>query len=419
LENTNAVISDAINLISECPAVASDDWDVKGHDWSIFRKQVLRTISDLREFAEGDSPNRASQDSRSDLFGQSTSQNNLAMQSRKAESNVPWSIYENLLVLYNQLLGSPDEILGIAVDWTEAVLGLAIWWDGDEEDDSRGTLAASRRSMARSHRTRSVDLTPAMAYRQKLCSALATVIEMNDESLGLNVSSPMEVGLACIFDGNLDGLGYILQNWSMVMASAIVEIASADNWLKPPSNDDVAGFDKSDLMVLSYGRQGEEHLDKDRMLGQYAQRLSTKHYVQSADGKSTREGWELAIQVVGRLDDENMANEFINNVLNDLELSSTERVDKILDLCTSLGFVDQSNSIATVSYAIESIKYILTIYRNTPTNSTNQPRTTATHSSTTPAATNPKRSRMSFPYSSPTASSTPSHTPRSRTSTTP
>ncbi|KAF2801719.1 uncharacterized protein BDZ99DRAFT_552765 [Mytilinidion resinicola] len=346
LKNINAVVSDAIALIQECPAVASDDWDVKGHDWNLFRKQVSQTISDLREFAEGDSPNRTSQQSESDPFGMSASHNNLTMQSRKAESNVPWSIYENLLVLYNQLLGSPDEILGIAVDWTEAVLGLAIWWDGDDEDGPKGSLAASRRSLARSHGTRVADVTPTSAYRQKLCSALARVIEMNDSSLSINVSSPTDVGLACIFDGNLEGLAYILQNWSVVLVTAVVEIASADNWLKPASNDDVDGFDKSDLMVLSYGRQGEKHLDKDDMLIRYAECLRRKDIVRSPNLQTTQEGWELAIQVVGRLDDENLANEFIGRMLRSLELSSRERVDKILDLCTSLGFVDQSNTVA-------------------------------------------------------------------------
>lgn len=355
LKNTNAVISDAIGLIQECPAIASDDWDIKGHDWGLFRKQVQQAIEELREFAEGDSPNRASQDSQSDPFGVSASQNNLAMQSRKAESNVPWSIYENLLILYNQLLGGSEEILGIAVDWVEAALGLAIWWDGDEEDGTKGSFAASRRSTQRSQGTRPVDVTPTISYRQKLRSALATVIELEDDSLGVNISSPTEVGIACIFDENLEGLAHILQNWSVVITSATVEVASADNWLHSRT-DDMGGFDKSDLMVLSYNHQENGDLDKDQMMLQYARALARKGYVESPDGKSSREGWELGIQVVGRLDDENLSNEFIEEVLNSLELSSAERVDKILDLCTGLGFVDQSNNIAVVSTEHHQLK---------------------------------------------------------------
>ena len=85
----------------------------------------------------------------------------LSVASRKAESRVPWTVYEELRKLYQLLMGNEEEILQISADWIEAVLGLTIWWNGENDDDiPQGSFAASRRSLMRSTRVRTVDVTP-------------------------------------------------------------------------------------------------------------------------------------------------------------------------------------------------------------------------------------------------------------------
>ncbi|KAF2788674.1 hypothetical protein K505DRAFT_378735 [Melanomma pulvis-pyrius CBS 109.77] len=349
LRHTNEVVRIVINLIEECPAIASQDWDIKGHDWEIFRKRIRRAYEDLQEFAEGDSQNRqsVSQPFQASHFGISQSQNsfNMSTASRKAESNVPWSVYENLTRLYKQLYGSEEEIIAVATDWVEAVVGLAIWWNGDEEEVAQGSLAASRRSIARSQRVRTVDITPVKAYCQRLSSALATVFESNEADFSLDCTSRAEVGLACIFDDNIEGVLQILRNWSLVVASVVAEVASSGEWLMR-ADGILDQFDQSDLMVFNYTEPKRTGISKDSLLTDYSNLLARKGQLTSRDGKTVREGWELAIHALGRLDDVVAANEKIEQILNELPLQSSDRVDKITQLCHSMDLSKHALGIA-------------------------------------------------------------------------
>lgn len=351
LENTNQVVQAAMDLLEQCPAIESEDWDIKGHDWNIFRQRVHQTLKDLQEFAEGDSQNRysASQSLQASHFGISQSQNNfnLSVASRKAESRVPWSIYENLTRLYRQLLGGEEEIMTVAGDWVEAVVGLAVWWNGEEEETVQGSLAASRRSVARSQRVRTVDITPVKAYCQRLSAALATVLENSEEDFSINTTDLSEVALACIFDDNIEGVLQILRSRSLPIASAIAEVASTGEWFRR-ADGILEQFDQSDLMVLSFTEDRREGLSKDDLLVAYSDQLASKGEIRSKDGKTVREGWEVAVQVLSRLDDQNSASVRIENILSNLSLESSDQVDKITQLCYGMGLSDHAQSIAQV-----------------------------------------------------------------------
>ncbi|KAF1851599.1 uncharacterized protein K460DRAFT_324638 [Cucurbitaria berberidis CBS 394.84] len=349
LRFANDAVGAAVDLLHECPAVASSDWDVKGHDWNIFRQRVHQVYVNLQEFAEGESASRhsVSQPFQAPHFGISQSQASfqLSVASRKAESKVPWSVYENLRKLYQLLLGNEEEILTISADWIEAVLGLAIWWNGEEDDVAQGSLAASRRSIMRSQRVRSVDVTPVKAYRQRMSSALAAVIENSDEDFSVSTTDRFEVGLACIMDDNVEAVLQILRGWSLTVASTVAELASAGGWFTR-ANGLMDQFDQSDLMVLSYHEQQPKGLSKDDLQIAYSNLLATKSQITSQDGQTSREGWEMAIQVLGRLDDSIAANERIERILNELPLESAVRVDKITQLCHNLGLSQHALTIA-------------------------------------------------------------------------
>ncbi|KZM22139.1 hypothetical protein ST47_g6726 [Ascochyta rabiei] len=328
LRYANEAVRSAISLLRECPAVASDDWDVKGQDWSIFRSRVHHVYNDLQELAEGDSASFQ-----------------LSVSSRKAESRVPWSVYEELRRLYQLLLGNEEEILAISADWIEAVLGLTIWWDGEEDDLAHGSFAASRRSLMRSQRLRSVDVTPLTAYCQRLSSSFAAVVQNSDEEFSVNVTDRFEVGLACVLDDNIEGVLHILRACSLTAASAVAEVASAGGWYKP-TRGLVGGFDRSDLMVLSYNEQTRTGATKDDLQIAYASALSTKRTITSHDGRTSKEGWELAVQVLSRLDDSFTASQRMESIINDLPLDSADQVDKITQLCHNMNLQSQAVSIA-------------------------------------------------------------------------
>jgi hypothetical protein len=351
LRYANEAVRSSIDLLRECPAVASDDWDIKGHDWTIFRSRVHQVYNNLQDFAEG---NSVSRQGIADHFQapnfhitQSQATFRLSVASRKAESRVPWTVYEELRRLYQLLLGNEEEILQMSADWIEATLGLTIWWNGEEDDIAQGSFAASRRSLMRSQRVRQVDITPVSAYCQRLSSSFAAVVENSDEEFGVNVTDRFEVGVACLLDDNIEGALYILRSWSLTAATAVAEVASAGGWYKPAAGL-LGGFDKSDLMVLSYNEQPRSGATKDDLQIAYSEALSTKGTLTTQDGQSTKEGWELAVQVLSRLDDSITASQRIENIINDLPLDSVEQVDRITQLCYAMNLNAQAISIALV-----------------------------------------------------------------------
>ncbi|KAF1914271.1 Nup85 nucleoporin-domain-containing protein [Ampelomyces quisqualis] len=350
LRYANDAVRASIDLLRECPAVASGDWDIKGHDWSIFRQRVHQAYTNLQDVAEGDSASRHAMPMpfTASHFGISQSQANfqLSVASRKAESKVPWSVYENLRKLYQILSGNEEEVLSISADWIEAALGLTIWWNGEEEEDTGlGSLAASRRSIMRTQRVRSVDVTPVKAYCQRLSAALAAVIENSDEDFSVNTTDRFEVGIACIADDNVESLLQILSSWSLPLAATVAEIASAGEWFTR-ADGIMNQFDQSDLMVLSYNEQQKTGVSKDDFLVAYSKLLATKGQLSAQDSQASKEGWELAIQVLGRLDDSISASGRIEQMLNELPLESSLRVDKITRLCHELGLSQHALTIA-------------------------------------------------------------------------
>ncbi|OJD34349.1 nuclear pore complex subunit nup85 [Diplodia corticola] len=331
LVNVEKAIAQAIDVLQICPAYTHDDWDVKGMDWGLYRRTVNDALEDLKLFAEGE---RAFLDDEFGLSAQDDGAYNFSTASRRAESRVPYTVYENLQILYSLLLGNEEEILGAAFDWLEATVCLTAWWDGEDEEQLL-------RSAKRSKHTRVADVTPGRAYRKRFAYALARVMAEEDPGLSINSNDPVEIALACVMEENMDGLIPILRGWSLTITAAIIEIASAGGWLgQSASRNLLRGFDQSDLMVLSYGQGDKPGYDKDEILQQYAEILFSRPKIQNS------EGWELAIQVLGRLDNAEAARNKISELLDRLPLSSAERVDKILSVCNSLGLIEHANMIA-------------------------------------------------------------------------
>lgn len=333
LTNVNKAIGQAIEVLQCCPTYNNDNWDVKGMDWTLYRRTVADAVDDLRLFAEGE---RAFANDEFALSTQDDGAFNFSTASRRAESRVPYTVYENLQILYSLLLGNEEEIIGAAFDWVEATVCLTAWWDGEDEEQ------LLRAGSKRSRQTRVSDVTPGRAYRKRFAYSLARVMAEEDPGLTINSNNPVEIALACVMEENMDGLIPIMRGWSLTITAAIIEIASAGGWLgdSVASRNLLGGFDESDLMVLSFGQGNKLGFNKDEILQQYAELLFSKSKIQNT------EGWELAIQVLGRLDNAEAAKNKISELLDRLPLSSAERVDKILNVCNSLGLVEHANTIA-------------------------------------------------------------------------
>ncbi|KAF2100989.1 hypothetical protein NA57DRAFT_74584 [Rhizodiscina lignyota] len=352
LQHTEIAVDRAITLLETCPAVTSNDWDIKGNEWALFRHRVRQAITELEAHAEEGKGeelfnlDQSTETARNSYFGISTS-------SRKAtESRLPSFIFESLSDMFNTMLGDPLEVIKTATDWVEAVIGIAVWWDGEEDETTRGgSLAANRRSFQRSQHSRPSDVTPSSAYRDKLKWALNRIWTWADDEqqLQVNTSSSIEVALACVFANDIEGVLALLQKWSMTVAAGTVEVASAGGWLEqsnPRSKDLLQNFDKSDLMVLSFVQEDSDQSQKDRILSKYADLLQYRGALTDEYSSPKVDGWQLAVQVLTRLDDETESRNRISELLDELPLDSDETVDQLITICDQLNLPDHVKGIA-------------------------------------------------------------------------
>lgn len=357
LKNVDRVVKQAIQLLERCPALQEEgNWDVTGSDWALFRKRVEQVMNDLRMFAEG-----RDRDANSDAatfeapnFGIKASGTKITRSARKAESQVPWTIYQNLQTMYGILIGENTEILSSAQDWIEATIGLVAWWDGEEDDEiAVGSLAVTRRSLRKSltRGSRLVDVNSKEAYLRRLSHAFEKVTDDANEGLfQISSISPVEVGLASIFEGNVEGIVGILHGWSLPVASAVAEIASLGGWYNAGlSNGMVEGFDESDLLVLSsYGQRDSGLLSRDSILTDYAEKLVEIDFLGDTKNEKTLEGWELSTKIYSRLQDSSTAQKKLLSLIKKLALTSQRRVDKIMRACKTFGFEAEAFDIAEV-----------------------------------------------------------------------
>lgn len=353
LKNIGTAVSRMARAFEECPIHREDDWNLTGNDWNLFRKRIEQALADLTVFVEGDyeEQERAVPEFEAPNFGLRNSTSTFGRSIREAERKIPLIIYENLKTMYGIMLGKAPEIVSSAQNWVEATLGLTIWWDGEDDDDEN--LAASfrmsrnslRRSQMRTDRT--VDLNPTAAYLRRLAAAFGRVTDDDDPDLfQINSNNSVEVGLASVFEGNVEGVIGLLHSWSLPISSAVAEIANIGGWFDTSVRPDkMAGFNQSDLMVLSYGQQ-EQGQTSDDILIDYAEALFSRDSLQYQVSERKIEGWELSVQILSRLDDEELGIKKLGELMQQLPLTSDKRVDKLLDICQGFGLDREASDIA-------------------------------------------------------------------------
>lgn len=341
------VMRQCVDLLRSCPGVTDDDWTITGPDWTLFRSRAQRALDDLEEFAESTNASRANE--HANIFSADTG--SFVASSRRAESRVPWTIYENLKAIYGELLGSKAEILLSAQDWLEASIYISVWWDGEDE----APLAIGRRGFAGRQRERLVDIDPVEAYQRKLLDSFAAVTDDPEEAvLGVNTVDPVQVALGAVFEGEVESVLKILARWSPLVASAVADVAAAGGWspLDRARPDTVMdGLSQEDLMVLSHGQLNQKKaFDRDAILTHLSELLAKEERLDSSGRQNHREGWELAVSVLSRLDSATTAQAKISELFEGLEFTTADQVDKALSVCKDLGLEKQSRSIS-VQYA--------------------------------------------------------------------
>ncbi|KIX04545.1 uncharacterized protein Z518_05415 [Rhinocladiella mackenziei CBS 650.93] len=340
LQSVQSVIYRARVLLNSCPAIQSEDWDVAGPDWDLFRSQVKSELENLTELASGqDDDDTASFEAEN--FGlRKLGLNSLGKLGQKSGSTIPWTIFQNLKILYGILFGSVEEIAAQSQDWLEAATSLTIWWDGSADTSvAQWSFDVSRAN------DRAEDDNDIYPYLGRLRDSFLSVTDPNDKnSFQINAMSPIEVGLGSILQGSTQSALIVLRGLSQCVAAAVAEVGVKAGWLEedPPARP--AGLSEEDLMVLSYGAPKQD-ITKDELLLGYAEQLFEKETLRLSDG-SLFEGWEVAISVITRLDDRDAMHTAVGNFIEQLQVVTQERAEKLTNLCSDLGLQDEARKVS-------------------------------------------------------------------------
>ncbi|KAI9043548.1 putative nuclear pore complex subunit Nup85 [Aspergillus affinis] len=363
LQNIQKCINRALQVLTSCPSIR-DDWDVRGAEWGLYRKRVVAAVADLEEFAEGNEqpepePPVLGNRFQAANFGLKPSPNtqnfSFTQSSRMAESRVPWAIYQNLRSLYRILLGDTGAIMRHSQDWIEATVALTVWWDGEIDDDApvqqTGIISNQflRPQLAKTQ-TPAVGNNPPGTYLRRLELALSSATNQEQDNAGFRINSlsSLEVGLASVFEGDVGGVIELLQTWSLCIASAVGEVAAAGGWLDSATGKKpLSGLSENDLMVLSYGQDdgaSSRKVNKDDLLSDYASGLFERPRIENESG--SRIGWELALEVMSRLDDKDKMQKKVSEMVDTLPLNDAVEMDRVVLLCSELGLHQEGRRVS-------------------------------------------------------------------------
>ncbi len=342
LQAIQSAIYRARVLLNSCPVIQSDDWDVAGPDWDLFRTQVEAELDNLTDLASAHDELDDDDSFEAENFGlRRPGKNLLAKFGQKSKSTLPWTIYQNLKIMYSIMLGSAEEIAAQSQDWLEAATSLTIWWDGTADAAvAQWSFDVSRANNAAQEQHSVTDL-----YLARLRDSFLSVTDPKDKNaFQINAMSPTEVGLAAVLQGSTQSVLLVLRALSQCIAASVVEIGAKAGWLDTDSHSRPAGLNEDDLMVLSYGAE-KPGLTKDDVLRGYADQLFDKDFLRMADG-STIEGWEVAISVVTRLDDREAMRAAVGGFLDQLQVVSQDRAEKLTNLCSDLGLQQEARKVS-------------------------------------------------------------------------
>ena len=367
LQNIQRCVNKLLQILESCPGFQHDNWDVRGADWSLYRKRVMSAVNDLDEFAEADEQPTDDTPASGTRFqavnfglGTPSGPQNLSFtqSARMAESRVPWAIYQNLKSLYRIILGDVVTISTHSQDWVEATIAMTVWWDGEDDDDASGTsfgtgTANYKRSHIPKQVIQSVDDDPREAYLQRLGLAYNSATSEAPDDAGFRVNSlnGLEVALASVFEGDIEGILELLQTWSLCVTSAVAEVSYAGGWFGSSDADTLPGLNEIDLMVLSYGQNANartRRVHKDDILNAYASGLFERPSIENELG--ARAGWEVGLGILSRLDDTDRMQKSVSEMLDRLPLDTPAQMDKVVLLCGELGLEEEGRRVAEVYY---------------------------------------------------------------------
>ncbi|KUJ18394.1 uncharacterized protein LY89DRAFT_706874 [Mollisia scopiformis] len=338
LANIEKVVNTAIHVLHLCPA-GNGDWNIRNSDWTLFRLRAASALEELKNFAEG--RNRDSESlERSGMYSKTA---------QKAESKVPWHIYQNLVTMYNLVMGDVAAVTENAQDWLESTIGLLVWWDEGKDERRLGRSQNTYRAASRE--------TDESAFRRKLQRSFE-IATADSTDFAINSADEIEVALASLFEGDYVSVIGFLRGWSGPVSSAVAEVASLGGWLprvEEKSLINMGSLDQDDMDLLGLNSSPSKADGvKDQTLIAYARGLARtgelRTSARSGQPQTVREGWEISIALLGRLDSTERSEEMVGTFLEDIDLDSSSTVDKLWTLLNNIALSRHAEMVAE-SYA--------------------------------------------------------------------
>ena len=339
LQTVQGIIYRARQVLDGCPGLRQGDWHVDGSEWDLYRKRVSNELEHLTQLYEGHADAEEEDDFQAENFGIQRSAHSLLRSTHRRQSNVPETIFNSLGNMYSILLGSSVEIIAQSMDWLEASAALTIWWDGDDDD----AIAAWSLNVSHSQQPDqpTVQENP---YLSRLSAAFLCVTDPDDkDSFQINTMSELEVGLASVLQGNVEGVLTTLQTYSLCLAYSLAEVSTMAGWFPVGNSSQSAGLGQEDLMVLSYGVD-PVGIKKNDIVIAYAEALFERDELHGDHG-TIIEGWELSLSLACRITDDELAHSTASHFLERIPMTSQERMERLFELCSDLAFEDEARKI--------------------------------------------------------------------------
>jgi hypothetical protein len=351
LTNIEKVVDAAVTVLRSCPGVHGD-WNLRSSDWTLFRLKASAALEDLRNFAEG-----RNRDSRS-----AAKSGTYSKTAQKAESKVPWHIYQNLVIIYSIVMGDMSAIVESSEDWLEATIGLMAWWD-EGKDERRLTLGRSQTAYRAAARD-----TDDQAFRRKLRRSFG-IATADTTDFAVNSADEIEVALASLFEEDYVSVIGFIRGWSGPVSSAVAEVASLAGWLpqvEEKSLIDMGSLDQDDMDLLGLNASPPKADGvKDQTLITYAQALAQVGELKSSPRSEfpqvVREGWEISLALFGRLDSTERSDEMVTTFLEGFKLDSSSTVDKLWTLLNDIALSRHAELVAEVMCTDAMVTIMLTI----------------------------------------------------------
>ncbi|RPA94315.1 hypothetical protein L873DRAFT_1701945 [Choiromyces venosus 120613-1] len=210
--------------------------------------------------------------------------------------------------------------------------------DSEEEDSDEDGVYDDGNGKALNRRRREKDLIRLSKVTERLVESDTPLDPTNELELA--------AGACLVWDPNV--VVEVMPKFSLLVASALVEICGIAGSIQrgkigsePNNRGMMGGFDEDELAVFEMNRgSGTEAEKADGVVKEYAAGLFGVEWV---DENAQVEGWEVAVGVLHRVKG---GREMSGKLLTQIELTTKERVEKLLEYCGENNLEDEASEIA-------------------------------------------------------------------------